>query len=236
MKRLLVFALFLMAATGLAETATACKINYDPKKVEGLVGEKKTIEVKLKWEHRRCVLDEYDIDMEFKGVSLIKQEGWSKIRSGLYKNVLTVRLDQPGEGTVRVYRECSKKGLSEGILKIKMNQMLKGALKDVAQITFDLDSILKKKSLAKKDKVVVEKLKARLEAERKWLLKNSPKTEEAKTLLTELDKIVKALKKKEFNPDLLVELKKHKLLSEDLKKIAAKKLKGKLSHGGLANE
>lgn len=224
MKRFFGFSAFIIIMLlGLTQMSLACKITYEPEKIEGLVGEKKTVKIELKWEHRRCVLDEYDTNMEFKGISLIEQQGWEKIRSMLYKNVVTVRLDEPGDAKIRVYRECSKKGLSEGILKIKINQTFKGALKDIAEITLDMDKILKKKEFTEKDETLLNKLYARLEAERKWLLKNSPETEDTQTLLAELDKVSKALKKKEFEQNLLTGLKKHKLLIEELEKILAKR-------------
>ena len=218
MKRILIFTFILIISVSIVETSIACKISYDPGKVEGIVGEKKTVEIELKWEHRRCVLDEYDISMEFKGVTLIEQQGWEKVRSMLYKNVVTVRLDEPGKGTIRVYRECSKKGLSEGILTIKIGQTFKGALKDIAEITLDLEPVLKKK-----DEDSMKKLNVRLEAEQKWLSKNSPKTDEVKTLLAELDKVIKALKKNELTADLLSSLKNHKLLAEHLTLLLAKR-------------
>ena len=221
MKRILVLTVSLVILLGIAQGTKACKITFKPEKLDGIVGQEKTVEVELKWEHRRCVLDEDDINMEFKGVTLTKQEGWKKVRSMLYRNALTVRLDEPGQGMIRVYRECSRKGLSEGKLKIEIGQTFEGALKDIAGLTLALEP-----ALQKNDKKTIKQLTLRLEAEEKWLTKNLPQTSEAKALLLELGnalKALKALKGESPAPDLLSGLKKHKLVQKHVTVLLSKR-------------
>lgn len=101
-----------------AGTAHACKITFsaDPVKVDAAGAGKVTVTVK--WEHRKCVLEEDEITFDGKGVKVTPQGKWHKVRPGLFTRELSLKLNAK-EGSVRVWRDCSKKGISEGTVKVK---------------------------------------------------------------------------------------------------------------------
>jgi len=116
-KRILFVLVFLLISLVLKDRLLACEITFED-------GEKVKAENKIarftavvKWEHKKCVLAEDDINIDYNGVKKIKESGWKKVRHGLYKNEIEVELTGE-EGEVRVWRECSKKGVSEGKIKI----------------------------------------------------------------------------------------------------------------------
>lgn len=108
---------FLALVVFIAIPALACHISFEPS--DAKVDENGIAEVVavLKWEHRRCVLEEDDIKVDYKGVEKISESGWKKEKKGLYKNTIKVKLTAE-EGSIRVWRECSKKGISEATVKI----------------------------------------------------------------------------------------------------------------------
>ena len=106
-------ALLLLAPTG----ARACHITFEPESVKAGPDEKAEFTAVVKWEHRKCVLDEDDINVDANGVEILEQGKWKKIKRGLYKAHFVVRL-KGDKGSVRVWRECSKKGVSEGTIEI----------------------------------------------------------------------------------------------------------------------
>ncbi len=107
---------FVMAA--FASDALACHITFDPEEVQVGADGKGTVKAIVKWEHRKCVLDDDDVHVDANSVKIIKSTGFKKVRRGLFENVIEFQLEGE-QGSIRVWRECSKKGLSEGIVKIK---------------------------------------------------------------------------------------------------------------------
>ncbi len=101
-----------------ASDARACHISFDPEEVQVGADGKGKVTAIVKWEHRKCVLDDDDVNVDTKSVKIIKSTGFKKVKRGLFKNEIEFQLEGK-EGSIRVWRECSKKGLSEGIVKIK---------------------------------------------------------------------------------------------------------------------
>lgn len=117
MKRVLLSVLFLIIALIVAKSVSACEITFEEGDKVKAEGRKAKITVVVKWEHRKCVLADDDINIDYNGVKKLKESGWRKERAGLFKNEIEVELMEK-EGEVRVWRECSKKGISEGKVKI----------------------------------------------------------------------------------------------------------------------
>ena len=113
-----VLVLFAVLAVFVSASALACEITFDPPEVKVDKDGKATVRAIVRWEHRRCVLEDDDINIDYNNVKLIKESGWRKIKRGLFENTLEIQLTGK-EGSIRVWRECSKKGISEGIIKIK---------------------------------------------------------------------------------------------------------------------
>jgi hypothetical protein len=95
----------------------ACEITFEPTDKVKAVNKVAKFTAVVKWEHKKCVLADDDINIDYKGVKKLKESGWKKEKPGLFKNEIEVELTDK-EGEVRVWRECSKKGLSEGKIKI----------------------------------------------------------------------------------------------------------------------
>jgi len=114
-------------ALALAGRAPACEITFEsPSMVADSLGAGVIVDTSgvaevtaiVKWEHRRCVLDEDDINVDYKGVVEVSSTGWKKVKRGVYQNTLRVRLTGQEDGTIRVWRSCSRKGISEGTIRI----------------------------------------------------------------------------------------------------------------------
>jgi hypothetical protein len=118
-QKLVITTLFtILTSLFLAWPVLACGVDFEPNPVK--VGKDNTAMVKviIKWEHRRCELDDDDVLLDLKGVKVLGQTGWKRIRHGLYYNTMKVELTHQTKGTLRVWRECSKKGISEGTVEV----------------------------------------------------------------------------------------------------------------------
>jgi len=102
-----------------APHADACEITFAPAQASGKVGDVVTFTASIKWEHRKCVLDDNDVQIDVTGGRIESQSGWTKVRPGYFENQIKVKLQTQGDVTVNVHRRCDKKGTSQGILKIK---------------------------------------------------------------------------------------------------------------------
>ncbi|MCX7958920.1 MAG: hypothetical protein N3B13_07725 [Deltaproteobacteria bacterium] len=100
-----------------ADKLFACEITFEQGEKVKAEAKKAKITAVVKWEHKKWVLAEDDVNIDYKGAIKIKESGWKKEKPGLFKNEIEVELTEK-EGEVRVWRECSKKGVSEGKIKI----------------------------------------------------------------------------------------------------------------------
>ncbi len=101
----------------LAFQAFPCKIYFQPDKLIVEKGKKVEITVFVKLEHRRCPIDIEETKIDVENVKIVAGPDWSKEGRMLYAGKLRIILTGE-QGKIRVYRECDKKGLSEGILEI----------------------------------------------------------------------------------------------------------------------
>lgn len=122
MRNFKIFTLTIFAAliifAALPEKSLACEITFEPSDVVVDKNGEATVKAVVKWEHRRCVLDDDDVNIDYENIKELSNTGWKKVKRGLFENTLKIKLTGD-EGEIRVWRECSKKGVSEGILKIK---------------------------------------------------------------------------------------------------------------------
>jgi len=119
MKRKLILLVVLLATTFiLTSTALACFVTFEPDPLKVGKSGIGSLTVTIKWEHRRCVLDDDDVNIDTVGVKILKKSGWIKIRHGLFRNTMKVKLTAKKKGRIRVWRECRKKGVSEGFLNV----------------------------------------------------------------------------------------------------------------------
>jgi len=116
MKKNIVFALVIMVLV--AGPLWSCFIEFDPESVTVKQGEEFTVILVIEHEHRRCELTLDDTGYEAEGLEIIKKGEWESKDRFLHRQVLTLKLTA-AEGKLRVVRECTRKGISEGILKVK---------------------------------------------------------------------------------------------------------------------
>ncbi len=109
---------FLLASLFTWSVASACIITFTPKVAKVGKDNITTVTVNVKWEHRVCELDYDDVTILLKNLKLLKQTGWKKVKRGLYKNTLKLKLTGK-KGILIARRECDKKGESLGKLIIK---------------------------------------------------------------------------------------------------------------------
>jgi len=107
-----------------AEKSPACEVTFTPETVEkAVVGETLTVEAILKYEHRKCVIEKDDTNLEMsENVRIVNDTGWEKVKRRLYHNFFDIQVMEEGEAWFRIFRECSKKDISEGILRIQVVQ------------------------------------------------------------------------------------------------------------------
>jgi hypothetical protein len=117
MKPIQSFLLFMTAVVLLAGPLFPCIINFKPEKVLVERGKPVTVKLLVELEHRRCPLPLEDTELEGDQVEIIEQGSWTKRSRNLYEIELTLVL-KAEEGELRVIRECEKKGISEGTLKV----------------------------------------------------------------------------------------------------------------------
>ncbi len=105
-----------------AEKSAACEITFMPETVEkAVVGETLTVEAILRYEHRKCVIEKDDTNLEMSdNIRIVSDTGWEKVKRSLYHNFFDIQMLKEGEAWFRIFRECSKKDISEGILKIQV--------------------------------------------------------------------------------------------------------------------
>jgi len=113
-------AAMVLVAALISLPAHACEVTFKPRELQGKLGQTVKVTAVVWWEHRRCELGKHDVDIEVRGGKLVKQSGWEKVDRGVYENDLQIKLERKGTVELDVHRRCRKKGLSIGILKIKV--------------------------------------------------------------------------------------------------------------------
>lgn len=81
-------------------------------------GKETVVTVTVFLEHRRCHLGIEETEFMTDGIVIKSQSAWKQAGNNLYKAELHIVLTKD-EGEIRVGRDCRKKGLSEGVLRIR---------------------------------------------------------------------------------------------------------------------
>ena len=110
---------FVLATVVLASTVPAlpCEIHITPGKIAAAVGRDIQVTVTVVLEHRNCKIPIDETTIEGKNIIVAKLGVWRKVKADEYSLDLTLVLNGP-KGELHVTRECEKKGLSEGVLKV----------------------------------------------------------------------------------------------------------------------
>ena len=95
--------------------STACHIELKADKNTIKPGDLISITVTSIKEHRNCSLSDDDYYFELSdNATLLNQGTWTETKRGVFTNTYKIRVNEPGTFSFRVYRECNKKGISEG--------------------------------------------------------------------------------------------------------------------------
>lgn len=96
----------------------ACHITFTPANLQAVqVGGIVKVEAIVTLEHRRCELNDDDVQIDLsENMKVMSDTGWKKVGTNEIRNTFELEVLEPGEVVFRVYRECSKKGVSEGFL------------------------------------------------------------------------------------------------------------------------
>jgi len=111
--------LFLIVAT--AYPVFACIITISPADASGNSGDLLTFTINIQNTHRNCSEPVEETQIKLKGVELVSQTAWKKISALQHEKQITVKLLEPGEGTIEVIRICPKGGGDE-LIKISINE------------------------------------------------------------------------------------------------------------------
>ena len=105
----------------LPSVINACHIELTPDKESIKPGDVVQITVTSVLEHRNCVLENDDYQLELSdNASILKQGTWTETKRGVFTNTFTIKINEPGLFSFRVFRDCSKKGISEGDLSYQV--------------------------------------------------------------------------------------------------------------------
>ena len=111
-KSLLISLFFLSSILG------ACELSFQPSAATVAKGGQVKVVLKRVQDHRRCELSKDDMKYDLKDLTILKKGAWKEVETGTFEQELTLRLDA-SQGTLRVSRECSRKGISEATITIK---------------------------------------------------------------------------------------------------------------------
>ncbi len=100
-----------------AVPAFPCEIHFAQAKTTAAVGREIQAVVTVVLEHRNCRVPMEQTMIEGKGLTVVKQSSWQRVKADTYSLEITFILNGP-KGELRVSRECDKKGVSEGVLKV----------------------------------------------------------------------------------------------------------------------
>lgn len=121
MKKLLMIAVVFVFVIAASESF-ACHITFESDQLKNAqVGEVIKVEAIVTKEHRRCELADDDVQVELSdNIKIVSETGWEKVGSNELHNTFEIQILSEGETNLRVFRECSKKGVSEGILEFQV--------------------------------------------------------------------------------------------------------------------
>ena len=121
MKKLLMIAVALVIVIAASESF-ACHITFESDQLKNAqVGEVIKVEAIVTKEHRRCVLEDDDVQVELSSnIKIVSETGWETIGRNEIHNTFEIQILSGGETNLRVFRDCSKKGVSEGVLEFKV--------------------------------------------------------------------------------------------------------------------
>lgn len=115
MKKYMIMVFFALVV--FAAPLAACHIEFEPAEISVNKGETFIVTVVLELEHRRCELTLEDTQYEVNGLEIVKKGEWESEDHFTHRQEITLKLTAE-KGTLAVLRECTRKGVSEGVLTV----------------------------------------------------------------------------------------------------------------------
>ena len=108
------------AALLVPRRAHCCVVTFEPREVLAGADGHATFIARIRLDHNRCILDLPPLCVELRpiGLGILSESGWKKVHRSLFENRYHVALAAE-QGSLRVWRECSKKGISEGEITVR---------------------------------------------------------------------------------------------------------------------
>jgi hypothetical protein len=97
-------------------------MRFEPRVVRADAAGRATFTASIHLDHRRCVisLPPACVHLAPRGLRILGQGGWRRVKRTLYSNTYHVQLtDAASEGSLKVWRDCSKKGISAGTITVR---------------------------------------------------------------------------------------------------------------------
>jgi hypothetical protein len=94
-----------------------CEISFAQGKMTAAVGREVHAVVTVVLEHRNCRVPIERTAVAGKGLTIVGTGAWQRVKADVYSLDITFVLNA-AQGEIRVTRECDKKGVSEGVLKV----------------------------------------------------------------------------------------------------------------------
>ncbi len=99
------------------EKLFACDITFEPSAIKVNSNNMASVKVTLELAHKNCPEKLKDVNFDYTGVKLIKKGEWKQVSKRVFEIVLDIKLTD-AQGTIRVWRQCDKEGISEGTIRV----------------------------------------------------------------------------------------------------------------------
>ena len=130
MKRLMIIAVIFLSGF-----AFACNFSFEPTSVNGNLGDTAIIRVVVVKTHKNCSLSSMDeYHLEYDGVQLLGETAWKQLNSTTYEKYLKVSLAEVGNGSVKIWKKCTKEGYEEKVMKVTVaseTELIRGLSENV---------------------------------------------------------------------------------------------------------
>ncbi len=113
------YLLILISVTLLSSIGLSCNMSFEPSSISGKLGNLEVFEVTVIKDHNKCTLDSMDdYHFEFENLQVTGYTDWEQINFNTYKRYFQVSPSETGIGEVKIWKDCTKEGYEETILKI----------------------------------------------------------------------------------------------------------------------
>ncbi len=120
------YLLFIIAVTLISTFGFSCIMTFEPSYISGNLGDLKVFKITIVKEHgAKCTLDSMDdYHFEFENAQVTGYTDWEQVSYDTYEKYFQISLSETGNGSVKIWKDCSKEGYDEKVLKISIDNNL----------------------------------------------------------------------------------------------------------------